>query len=129
MFKLTPFFTLILNLCLLSGCSTINPKAHIGAKRLASYQNDYRALANTAWSPIESKRVISLKQQSPHIPEIRQRLIKLHDVKNYQPSNPKYYDNTLKGGVQRFQHRHGLKADGIIGKTTLEQLNISPIKC
>lgn len=38
-----------------------------------------------------------------------------------------YYDNELYKAVKAFQKRHGLKADGIVGKRTIKQLN-TPIK-
>ena len=38
-----------------------------------------------------------------------------------------YYDKELYKAVKTFQKRHGLKADGIVGRKTIKQLNI-PIK-
>lgn len=39
---------------------------------------------------------------------------------------PDRYQGTLVDGVKVFQKRHGLTPDGVIGKTTFEQLNIKP---
>lgn len=118
-----------ITLAVLSGCATtgnLPADANINAKELASYQNQYQNLARANWTPLTSGKAISYKQHSPIIPEIRQRLVALHDLQAYRPENPEYYDNTLEAGVQRFQTRHGLEPDGVIGKTTLEQLNVTP---
>lgn len=39
---------------------------------------------------------------------------------------PERYQGTLVDGVKQFQKRHGLSPDGVIGKTTFEQLNVWP---
>ena len=39
---------------------------------------------------------------------------------------PERYQGALVDGVKQLQKRHGLAADGVIGKTTFEQLNVSP---
>jgi len=42
------------------------------------------------------------------------------------PKNARVYDPELVKAVKRFQERHGLGADGVIGEATLRQLQISP---
>lgn len=39
---------------------------------------------------------------------------------------PERYQGVLVDGVKQFQQRHGLTPDGVIGKSTFEQLNVSP---
>ena len=39
---------------------------------------------------------------------------------------PERYQGPLVDGVKQFQKRHGLTADGVIGKGTFEQLNVKP---
>lgn len=39
---------------------------------------------------------------------------------------PERYQGQLVDGVKVFQKRHGLTEDGVIGKTTFEQLNVKP---
>lgn len=39
---------------------------------------------------------------------------------------PERYQGLLVDGVKQFQQRHGLTPDGVIGKSTFEQLNVSP---
>ena len=53
------------------------------------------------------------------------RLISLGDL----PADfvvPERYQGPLVDGVKAFQKRHGLTEDGVIGKTTFEQLNVKP---
>src|SRR5690606_39361776 len=39
---------------------------------------------------------------------------------------PVLYEGELVEGLRRFQTRHGLEADGIIGPATLAQLDVTP---
>ncbi len=39
---------------------------------------------------------------------------------------PARYEGVLVGALQRFQRRHGLKEDGVLGKGTLVQLDVTP---
>ncbi|NIS82004.1 MAG: murein L,D-transpeptidase, partial [Anaerolineales bacterium] len=36
----------------------------------------------------------------------------------------KIYDNEVEQAVKRFQSRHGLEADGVVGKKTLSAMNV-----
>ncbi len=59
------------------------------------------------------------------VPLLRQRLTALGDL---DPgwAVTKNYDDSLVEAVRSFQHRHGLTADGVIGKATLAQLGVAP---
>jgi murein L,D-transpeptidase YcbB/YkuD len=56
---------------------------------------------------------------------LRDRLIALGDL---PPASPPatFYDDALAAGVRSFQQRHGLTADGILGKATFAQLQVPP---
>ncbi len=56
---------------------------------------------------------------------LAQRLQALDDLAA-QASVPPHYEGELVDAVRAFQHRHGLAADGVIGKATLAQLQVSP---
>ena len=59
------------------------------------------------------------------IPVLSQRLTVLGDL----PANgvpPARYEGRLVDAVKSFQGRHGLTPDGVVGKGTLEQLNVTP---
>ncbi|MBM4267760.1 MAG: hypothetical protein FJ144_14315 [Deltaproteobacteria bacterium] len=56
------------------------------------------------------------------------RLTILADLAPRRPGAPapETYDADVAGGVRRFQRRHGLAADGIVGPATLGALNVPP---
>ena len=67
-------------------------------------------------------------QRYPDLPVLRQRLILLGDLPQDSPSlmNPDLYDGQLVEAVRSFQQRHGLTVDGVIGRQTLDALNVTP---
>jgi len=84
---------------------------------------------NGEWIRIDSARpLIRPEQSDERIEKIRGRLSLLGDLPDAyaQASKPGIYDAELELAVRRFQHRHGLTTDGIIGPLTLEALNTSP---
>ncbi|MGX2041293.1 L,D-transpeptidase family protein [Methylocaldum sp. MU1018] len=59
------------------------------------------------------------------VPALRRLLHATGDLEEIKPgsANSHAYGPELAEAVKRFQRRHGLTADGVIGKTTLNQLN------
>ena len=89
----------------------------------------YRLLAgNPAWLkalPVPADGKLQPGQPYAGIPVLSQRLKVLGDL----PANgvpPARYEGRLVDGVKSFQARHGLTPDGVVGKGTLEQLNVPP---
>jgi murein L,D-transpeptidase YcbB/YkuD len=56
---------------------------------------------------------------------LAERLAALEDLKPNQPLPPRY-EGPVVEAMQAFQQRHGLGADGVIGKATLAQLQVTP---
>lgn len=53
-------------------------------------------------------------------------LVALGDLpESTSPPQAGVYDDTLRSGIARFQARHGLDPDGVIGKTTMEALGVT----
>ena len=62
----------------------------------------------------------------PSAPVLRQRLALLGDLADDTATDPTVYDAGLVAGVKRFQERHGLAADGVIGPATARALRVQP---
>jgi len=58
---------------------------------------------------------------------LAQRLQVLGDLATNSPTPmPMLLEGDLQAALRRFQTRHGLTADGVLGSSTLQQLNVSP---
>jgi len=91
--------------------------------------NAYRAMGeHPAWkTPLPPLPARSLKPGDDWngLALMAQRLAALGDLPaETQPAE--HYDDLLVEGVKRFQTRHGLDADGVVGPATLAQLNVTP---
>jgi murein L,D-transpeptidase YcbB/YkuD len=98
-------------------------------QKLKSALAHYRELAaRTAPIKLELARSLRIGDTHPQLDELRQFLIQTGEL----PENPDpvktpsapLYDKELSEGVKRFQARHGLAADGILGKGTAATLNV-----
>ena len=70
-----------------------------------------------------TERSYEFGDRSIEIPKIRQRLHQLGDLAADDLTS-ELYDESLMLGVSHFQIRHGLEADGILGKQTVRELNV-----
>jgi murein L,D-transpeptidase YcbB/YkuD len=111
------------------------------APRLAQYERlrealaHYRTLAgHAAWTsplpPLPPGGRGSLPKLEPGqpyagAPRLQERLVALGDLPAASAPSATY-DEALADGVRSFQQRHGLAADGVIGKATLAQLEVPP---
>lgn len=78
------------------------------------------------WPAILSGVSIKPGESNTLIPKIRERLIKLRYKLN--DSISEVFDNDLESELKKFQNDWGLNNDGVIGKSTLEDLNSLPCK-
>jgi murein L,D-transpeptidase YcbB/YkuD len=86
----------------------------------------YLSLNEQLWPAILSDIVIKPGESNQLLPKIRARLIKLR----YQlaDSISITFDEDLEKQLKMFQNDWGLNTDGVIGKSTLEDLNSPPLK-
>lgn len=76
------------------------------------------------WPILQAGRKLKTGRRDIRVPILRWRLVMTGDMPLEQLSAQEKFDPGLAEGVRRFQRRHGLKVDGIVGKETLSTLNI-----
>ncbi len=92
--------------------------------RLLNAIETYRELNDDFEPIILIKKSLTLGDTSPEVIKTKHRLYELGDYKNTDLSNP-VFDEALAIGIANFQLRHGLDADGILGKRTVSEINRS----
>lgn len=90
----------------------------------------YRALVDdpawrTALPPLPGDR-LRPGQRWPGLAALAARLHALGDLDAAPATEPDTFDPALQDAVKAFQERHGLSADGVLGKATLEALDVPP---
>jgi murein L,D-transpeptidase YcbB/YkuD len=85
----------------------------------------YQKAANYAWTPLSSNAKLKLGAKNSSVPVLRERLMLLGDL--VENNGSAIFDVELLEAVKSFQYRHGLDADGVVGKETRAELNVLPI--
>jgi murein L,D-transpeptidase YcbB/YkuD len=92
--------------------------------RLRTAIAEYREIAaRGGWQAIPPGSKLELGGQGPRVPALRRRLIVTGDLIGSE-SQAEQFDEQLAAAVRRFQVRHGLEPDGIVGAETLAALNV-----
>ena len=88
---------------------------------------EYRQLeADGGWPSVPAGPTLKVGMDDERAPALVARLAATGDLTAEQAAVAvgTFYDETLAAGVQRFQARHGLAADGAVGPATLAALNV-----
>ena len=86
----------------------------------------YRAIAlNGGWPTVPSGESLKPGMVDPRVVTLRERLTASGDMQSTGAAEPALFDGEVAEGVARFQWRHGLEADGIVGRRTLAAMNVS----
>jgi murein L,D-transpeptidase YcbB/YkuD len=86
---------------------------------------EYRAIqANGGWASVPSGPTLRPGMTDERVPALAARLTVTRDLPAASAAPSALYDETLVAAVQRFQARHGLAADGVVGAGTLAALNV-----
>ncbi len=106
-----------------AGLDRLRPQ-HPAYGRLKSALARYRAIeADGGWETVGAGPVLKPGSDDPRVPALHARLARTGDVATPAAAG-NTYDPELEAGVKRFQARHGLEADGIVGPATLRALNV-----
>ncbi|MEM7463701.1 MAG: L,D-transpeptidase family protein [Pseudomonadota bacterium] len=85
---------------------------------------DYQAItANGGWPVVPANEKLKLGVASNAVPTLRKRLIISGDLPRNSGSS-KVFDSWVDGAVKRFQSRHGLPADGVMGRYSFAAMNV-----
>jgi murein L,D-transpeptidase YcbB/YkuD len=80
-------------------------------------------VARGGWNSVPSGKDLSIGTSDPAVVELRRRLIASGDLRQ-SSGDPQAFDSYVQAAVKRFQERHGLPADGVVGSGTLRALNV-----
>lgn len=83
-----------------------------------------RSFPDQEFETIISEKKIEVNQNHPSMKTIKQKLVYWRDLEKNDDST-QLYTPEVEIAIKKFQKRHGLKADGVIGKGTLAALNKS----
>ena len=98
----------------------VNPAYGLLKDQLAKY---YIIQTDGGWPTILSKKKIYKKGMSaPEIVVMKKRLFLSGDLA--QADSTQVFDEALEKSVKKFQRFHGLEATGVVGGTTLKEMNI-----
>lgn len=93
----------------------------------------YRALAEDSALPtVAAPRVVRPGEQFGQVATLRRRLAAFGDLPEDAGTaigaDSGLYDSATAAAVARFQERHGLVSDGVLGRTTLAAINVPPAR-
>ena len=103
----------------------LRPQYHIYNQYIDQIIRYQKIKENGGWPEVLISKVIKPGELSRSVNSIRKRLEITEDIEHKDAFNDSLYDDDLVEGIKKFQNRHGLNPDGVIGKNTVDMLNIS----
>lgn len=94
-----------------------------GYLRLKQALQTYRTIPRETWPKISSGPTLRPGETDARVALLRQLLKVTGDLEGSVNNESLVFDEPLEQALRRFQRRHGLKVDGVMGRQTLSQLN------
>ena len=76
------------------------------------------------WPTVSGSAKMEPGDKGPRVKQVAERLLVTGELPMLG-IDPELYDPALEAAVKAFQKAHGLNADGVIGKRTIEEMNVS----
>jgi murein L,D-transpeptidase YcbB/YkuD len=107
------------------GDAALRSPAYAQLRRQMAHYLEIRAAGG--WQPVPGGPLLRPGRHSDQLPALRARLKATGDLAAdaAAPEDATLYDDAAAEGLRRFQARHGLKEDGILGPDTLAALNVT----
>ncbi len=80
-------------------------------------------VARGGWNSVPPDAELKIGVRHPNVMELRRRLIFSGDLRQTS-GDAAAFDSYVQAAVRRFQERHGIPADGVVGAGTLRALNV-----
>jgi len=96
-------------------------------QRLETQLQKHRVLAAAGgWPEVPEGATIRPDAEDPRLATLVRRLLVSGDISDADmPVSTSEYNETLQNAVRRFQSRHGLEPDALVGRATLRALNVT----
>jgi murein L,D-transpeptidase YcbB/YkuD len=93
-------------------------------RQLRRVLEEYREIElDGGWPLVPEGSSLKPGMRDWRVPILRCRLMATKDLPD-EDGDSEFYDEALQQAVLRFQRRHGLVADGVVGRRTLAELNV-----
>ena len=102
------------------------PPQHFMYQELKKGLKKYRQIESEGgWPSIPDGETIKPGMTDKRVIILRKYLMITKDLANENSDNPELFDVELENAVKHFQFRHGMTQDGVIGKGTLKEMNVT----
>lgn len=96
---------------------------HAPANIQQAIMNYQTIVANGGWPEVNPTQTLRLGAVDPAVHQLRQRLMISGDLPQSAGMSAAF-DSYVDGAVKRFQARHGLPTDGVMGEFTIKAINV-----